>query len=612
MTPEDAAKELLRREAAAPGTFPPGKVESARQLMSGPKTLPEQEITPRDKFDPAYGQDRESGGVERAIGKGVGALFTAADSFTNSALLGIPHATGFTGPQTQDQKDLEAEHPYASAAGDIAGYASKANPANLVAGGLVGAARGAAPMLAETALGRIVGGAGQGMVAGGLGAGGRTAVEGGSPEDVGKAGLVGGAVGGALGGAGQAVVGEGSNLLRRAVRSVVPEIPEAEAGGATMHPIKGAQPGPELGKLQREAAAAQVPSGTDYQAGKLVEPLTRAGQAESEGVRDRIAQELQTYHASPAGQQRQPMTRLLDAFTREHEANVSGESGAPLAGADLGFFKQNINNLAEIKIEPPSHSGGMSEDGQLVLSMDEAARKGFDTRPAVAKFMKENPAFRGGFSEEEAQSILQNMDVVVTPRRYNSAETVQATRNLDAYMKAQRQRGGPVSPALDRAAHEQNDAFPGLSDLRAGHKALEGDLEGELQMAGVPTKGQYANANDEKALFNSVRGYGQEGRIPEADQALRSQAGKAGPETARQLELIKAIRALESLKGESVGLRLGATGHPYASLPKRAVGTRADALLELLGQAPVSSAASAGGQEEAQRRQQQLLQLLGL
>jgi hypothetical protein len=512
------------------------------------------------------------------------ALYTGADSFANSALLGLPKRLGLTGAQTPEQEAMMARHPIAAGIGEVGGMLAGGNPANLLAGGVGGAVKAAAPRLAESFLGRTALAAGQGVIAGGVGAGTRTAAEGGSLGDSLSAGGTGAAVGGALGGGVSATLGEAARGVRGLVRSRYPDIGQAEAGGAQMSPLRGAVSGPEMGAIQSEAKAAGS-SPVDYQASKLVEPLTATGNAELKAAAQQVAREVEQYTSSPEGQKLRPMDKLLGSYTQLYQNNIASESGAPLAEAEIGGLKKSINNLADVKLVPPSRSDAlMSQPGTMRLSMDEATRRGFDV-DAAARSQLQNP------------EMARFMDVVVTPRRYNAQEILQNIKNLEGQVKE-----SPRDQILRQrlaAAMEQRDAFPGLSELRKGHEELLGGVENELGLAQVPTKGAFSSPNDEKALFNNVSGYGNAGRYPAVDEALRSQAGKAG--VGGQLDMVKALRALQSLQGGAPSVGVGITGRPHLSLPGRAVGTRLDPIMQLLMQVP-QPIGTVGGQVTGRRR----------
>jgi hypothetical protein len=607
MNREEMAQELLKREAAKPGSFSPGALAKARETIApGLTTLPEQTITPGPDFDKrglfdrlfntGVSFDQAGSDANKAIaaapdqsgtstGKAVGAGFSGLDAFANSALLGIPKRLGLTGPQSPEQQRLFDEHPTAQTVGDVAGYMSKANPANLLASSLGGLAKRAVPSLAGGVLGRVAVGAGEAGVAAGVGSGGRTAIEGGTPEETMGSAATGAGIGAALGG-GLGLLAEGAGGARRGIRSLMPELGKAEAGGAKLNPLRpsGINAGPEMTAIRGEARAAGAASPVDYQASKLVSPLTESGNAELKTASQQVAQEVERYAASPEGQKLRPMDRLLSSYTKLHQENIASESGAPLAEAELGGLKKSIGNLADAKLALKSQSDALMQPGAMRLSYDEATRRGFDVSKASQDMT--NP------------EMARFMDVIVTPRRYNAQELLQNITNLEA--QVERSPTDRILRQQLKAAMEQRDAFPGLSELRKSHEELLGGVKHEMGLAQEPTKGSFATANDEKALFNNIANYGNEGRYSPIDEALRAQAGKAGQ--GRNLELVQALKALKSLEGESViPLGVGSSGRFGFRVPAKAAAMRADPILQLLMQG-AQPAASAGGQAAGRRR----------
>lgn len=591
MTPQEAAAEVLRREAASPGSVPPAMVERARGLAggTGKETLPEVKIQGSPMgLGEAIGRDvtgAPGGGnlvedladVAKQAG---GAVRAGGDAFINSALLGVPDAIGKRLTNVPGAPDMKAalgetgpdpvlqarqEHPNFAAGGDIAGYASKINPANAAASGLVAGAKGLLPGLAERGAGRVISGLAQGGIGGALGAGGRTAVEGGNLEQVGDAATTGGLAGSALGTAG-ALVGEGARGIRGLIRGQVPEIAQAEAGGAKMSALRGATPGPEMSDIESASKVAGANNPSDYQASRLVKPLIQSGNAEVERIGAQVKREVQSYVASPEGQKLRPMDKLLDSYSEIYGRNVASESGQPLAEAELTGLKQSINNLAKVKLVGPGENVALETPGSRRLSFDEAQRKGFDVSTAAREL--QNP--------EQARF----MDVLVTPRRYNAKDLLQDIQNLEQQV-AESPKDRVLKEKLS-AAMAQRDAFPGLSEMRHEHEQLLGGTKDELSMAQVPyQKGeQYVGANDEKALFNNISGYGSRGRYGPAEQALESQSTKAGQRP--QLDMMKALRALEDLRGKVPTASIGATGRPRISVPARSAATRIDPIMELL------------------------------
>jgi hypothetical protein len=107
----------------------------------------------------------------------------------------------------------------------------------------------------------------------------------------------------------------------------MPELGKAEAGGAKLNPLRpsGINAGPEMTAIRGEARAAGAASPVDYQASKLVSPLTESGNAELKTASQQVAQEVERYAASPEGQKLRPMDRLLSSYTKLHQENIASE-----------------------------------------------------------------------------------------------------------------------------------------------------------------------------------------------------------------------------------------------------------------------------------------------
>lgn len=604
MSPEEWSAEVLRREQEKPGRFPPNIVARARELGAaklppaaepgpGVERLPEQTIAPRGTLGKLFntGVDFDTAGAmadqaisaapdrsQEPVGKAVGSAASFLDARNNSALLGIPDKLGLSLPQeTPAQKQFAEQHKTAHLAGDIAGMASGGNPANAVAHGLFEAPR------AATALGRVGRAAGEAGLAGGLGGGARTAVEGGDVSDVAQSAATGAGVGAVAGGALQGTIGEMAGKLRGFIREKFPEIGQAEQGGAKTNVLSGVKPGPEMRAVQ-ESAAARGANPVDYQADLLTAPIDKQGRAELKDLNKTIGQQVRDYGASPAGAAKRPVNDLLDALTGEYASNVSRETGRPLAGsgAKLDFLRENIRDLSDVQISAP---GQPTPKGSVRLSYQEALQKGYDVDTAASQL--QNPA------------MAQTMDVVIKPAAYNAEETIQAIRNLDDRLAALRSPVGPgvaVSPKVNASAHSLTDQFPGLPELRAGHAASKGEMADKLYSAGINEKA-FVGAPEQRPVFQQLLGYGDQGRQPAQDAALQELASKL-PAGKRQLELLRALKAMERLKGESLPpFQIRPSGKPGLSLPKRAIATRGDPLLELLMGTPVPLGRTIGEEE---------------
>lgn len=613
MTPQEAAQILLDREKASPGTFPEAAVARARGLAAGQVTVPEQTITPDgpgrttipeqtiqgskpslagDLFGRYYPESKKAeqygplppeaaanqpGRLEKGIGDAVGAAYAGADSFANSALLGVPRKLGLTGPETPEQEQFFRGHPTAGKVGEFAGAIAPGNPANLVGAGLFGKAAEA-----TSALKRIAGAAANAGTSSALNAGARTAVEGGSADDVGRAATEAGLVGGLTGGALQGTLGEGARALRGGLRSAIPEIAQAESGGAKTSLLRGIVPGSEQKAIQNAAAGRGI-APVDYQADLLTGPLMQTGRQSMKDLNARIGTENAAFGATPSGNTPQSAGKLLDALTAEHAANV-GANGEPLAGAGgkLSFLRDNIGSLADVELSP---QGSATPTGAQRLSYRDAIQQGFDVAGA-AKAQLEHPDSAPAY------------DVVVTPRKYNAGQALQTITNMDERLKAARNPQGPnigISGKIDAAAHSLKGNYPGLAGLRAQQASVKGPLTDQLDMAGVadPSDKTFLGAEDKKRLFQSLRGYGDTGRIPAQDEALRAIAGNAG--NARQLQLLQSLKALERLRAEQLPpASIRPSGQPGVSLTKRGIGLRADPLLELLMGTPVPLGRAAG------------------
>lgn len=509
MTPEEAAAEMLRREAASPGSFPAAAVAKARGLAGsepGKETLPEVTIE----------ADKPSKFVEYGsrFAKATEPIGNYLVHSLDTALLGLPKRL-LRGTDVGKGLDAVSErNPASGMAGDVAG--NLGSVANLAGAGAGSALEGAIPQLGKTIAGRTLSGGVQGAAAGAAAGAGTAAVRGDTAGEVAQEGLSGAAVGSAAGAGAHLVLGEGARALKGLVRSSVPELATAEAGGASTSTATGISPGPEMQGIRAEAKAAGT-GDVAYQSSKLTGPLTESANAELKAATEKIHADVERFNASPEGQKRVPVDKILKAYTDEVGRNISAESGAPVAGADLGELRSNIKNLADLQLVTPSQSdAAMARPGAMRLSLDEAARRGFDVEGA-ARAQLQNP---------EAARF---MDVIVIPRRYNSEETLQAIDNIKQMVDMGKRRGGPqVSDKLLAGAMSQRDSFAGLPELRAGHEELMRSVKDPAEMAGIPLKSeQYQNANDEKTTFNVLSNYGDKTRLPAIDEALRTEAGRA-------------------------------------------------------------------------------------
>lgn len=574
MTPEEWSAEVLRREREQPGRFPPNVVARARELGSKPGvfTAPEQVIE-ADKPGP----------IEERANRIFEPVAAAGQAYANSSLAGIPNRLQEQSPL---QKAVAEAHPTATKIGDFAGMV--ASPIAKLGSGLVSKLSGLAPraLPAADAIGRI---AQSGLeAAGGAGvySGARTASEGGSLEDVATSAGTGAAVGLATGGALQGTVGEMAGRLRGLIREKFPEIGQVEAGGARTSVLSGVKPGPELKAIQGEAGARGT-NPVDYQADLLTAPIDRQGRLELKDLNKSIGQDVRDYGASPAGAQKRPVTDLLNALTDEYSSNVSRETGRPLAGsgAKLDFLRENIRDMSDIRFTLQT-ANGKAPKGAVRMSYQEAAKRGYDVEREAQEQLS-NPAMAG------------MMDVIIRPAEYNAEETIQAIRNLDDRLAALRSPVGPgvaVSPKVNAQAHSLTDQFPGLPEMRAGHAASKGEMADKLYSAGINDKA-FVGAPEQRPVFQQLLGYGDRGRQPAQDTALQDLASKL-PEGKRQLQLLQALKALERLKGESLPpFQIRPSGKPGLSLPKRAIATRGDPLLELLMGAPVPLGRTIGEEE---------------
>ncbi len=472
-------------------------------------------IVRREKLDDHAPLSEKAGAAIDAVGSEFGA---AATSALNTLGLGLPQRIGKAiAPElTARVTENERQHPIGNLAGEVYGTFSPRNLAQVGAEAVGGVARklapGASAALDASGLGRVLQTSAKAGVGGALGAGVTTAAEGGTAEESGKAALLGGGIGAGVGGV-VGALGEGAGAARRDLRAKNPEIARVEAAGGRLK-LSGTDPGEELGAIEQKARAAGSPTALDYQAGQLVDPLIESGTAELKGARAAVGRELERYTQTPEGQTPRPITNLLKAYTSEHAANIAGESGAPVAGANLRDLRANINNMADVRLIEPGPGEPFKARGGMRMSYEEAQRQGFDVATA-AKEQLQNP--------EKARF----MDVAVVPRRYNAPELLRAIDNIEAELKTT-----PDSAALKRrlaGALQDRDQFPGLSQLQKANSAKLGAVEGELAAASeqAPAEaGAFAKFNQREALFNNIKGYG-ESRYPARDEALRAQATKA-------------------------------------------------------------------------------------
>lgn len=578
MSPEEWSAEVLRREQEKPGRFPPNIVARARELSAakpGILTLPEQTIEGDRPESGTMQFGRLAGDIQNAATNVLEPAAMALGEATNAAGAGLPKRLGAFG--SPGYEEVKAESPRLANAAGLAG--SFFSPIAKLGSGLVSKVLGPA----SGYLGRV-GKAGLEAAGGaGLYSGTQTAAEGGDLGDVAQSAATGAGVGAVAGGALQGTVGEMAGKLRGFIREKFPEIGQAEAGGAKTSVISGVKPGPEMRAVQ-ESAAAQGAHPVDYQADLLTAPIDKQGRAELKDLNKTIGQQVRDYGASPAGATKRPVNDLLDALTGEYASNVSRETGRPLAGsgAKLDFLRENIRDLSDVQISAP---GQPTPKGSVRLSYQEALQKGYDVDVAASQL--QNPA------------MAQTMDVVIKPAAYNAEETIQAIRNLDDRLAALRSPVGPgvaVSPKVNASAHSLTDQFPGLPEMRAGHAASKGEMADKLYSAGINEKA-FVGAPEQRPVFQQLLGYGDRGRQPAQDAALQELASKL-PAGKRQLELLRALKAMERLKGESLPpFQIRPSGKPGLSLPKRAIATRGDPLLELLMGTPVPLGRTIGEEE---------------
>jgi hypothetical protein len=416
----------------------------------------------------------------------------------------------------------------------------------------------------------------------------QAASEGKGAEDVARETATGAGYGAAFGAGLQGTIGEGARALRGSIRSKFPEIAQAEAGGAKPSILHGIVPGEEQVAATR-VAEAQGLHPVDYQADLLTAPVMQSGRQSMKDLNARIGSENRAYGATPEGSTPKAATKLLDALTAEHAANVDA-GGKPLAGAGskLSFLRENINNLAELEFV---EAGGRTPPGATRMSYRDAVQRGFDVDGA-AKAQLEHADAAPGY------------DVIITPKKYTAEQALQTIGNMDERLKAARNPQGPnigISGKIDAAAHQLKENYPGLPELRASQAAVKGPLTEQLDMAGVadPSDKAFVGAEDKKRLFQSLRGMGDTGRIPAQDKALGAIAGQAG--VSKQLQLMQSLKALERLKGDTLlPFQVRPSGALGLTLPKRAIGLRADPLLELLMGTPVPMGRAFGEGERQQ------------
>lgn len=622
------AQELLNREQASPGSFTPSSVAKAREALTagagGRITVPEQTIAPDEPGRSTLPEQTIEGqrmpGGELAIRGLTAGLSGAANAMTfglapkivkgvlgdegiNSldadralferAPSALPKDTGLV-----DQvKDALRRLATPQGLGELAGYAAPQNIANRIGGAALGAMRQAPGILARVGVA-----AGEAGLSSAIGAGGRSAVEGGSVDDVGRAageaGLIGGLTGGALGGA-----------LRGGLRGAIPEIAQAESGGAKTSLLRGIVPGSEQ-KAAREAAAARGVSAPDMLATDLVRPIMDQGSFELKGARAMVARDLASYAQSPEGKAPTAMGELLDRYTGIHRANMQSRSLDPLAEADLGGLRQSINRLADIKVAPKSQA-----EGGQIMSLDEARMRGLDVSGPAEKARAaqlrdaSRTKFPAGYDpmmdiggdyamSPATPSKAEDLVAIVKPRAYTGAELAQDIQNVGD--KLEKNRDSSILKQIQQAMFKQRDKLPELSSITGIHKDILSKGAYEMGMASAPEGTAYTRPNEEKGLFNSIRGYGDAGRYGAIDDSLRAIAGRTpsapgAPKVTRQLQLLQSLKALERLRAEQLPpASIRASGQPGVSLTKRGIGLRADRLLELLMGTPVPLWRAAG------------------
>lgn len=487
---------------------------------------------------------------------------------------------------------VEGANPLAADVGFAAGAVAPLSAGNLAAGGigkLLGAPSGA--------LGKLLLGGGKGAVAGGV----TGALA--SPEQRTEGGAEGALLGaplGALGaGLGALIEGEGQALRRNTPLGL------AEKGGARTSLVSGVKPGKAYEELQGRARARQVgpPDKPDIQtllASELEDPLVRTARARRGAGQERIGKANEEFRAKYS-ENRVDSDELLGAASKAHEELLDAQGNVlPAARSGAQKLRTLIGDLVDVEVVAPGTEGG--------ISLADAQRAGLPVDAAV----------RG----EGMTELPEDTFIRVKPRAYNVGEVDQVIAKLQEMEGAGQAAREPIHQydAIKKAAHQLRDKVAGGTEaipekgsfelldeqgrptMLKGYSASQARAAREigaesksLELAGLPRGDipETLDANQSERFVGSVRGYGEAGRQPAKDDALRGLADAAGTRgKLDQIAYSRAIERLEDLAKIRNMFRLrGSSAVPQEALSGVGLRLRADPFLQ--GLAP--SAAGLGG-----------------
>lgn len=330
--------------------------------------------------------DRFESGVkslDRGIYRGVAAL---GDSINNGFAFGLParimEATGAY-PDRATLDELHSEHPNLSLLGRAAGQSTSAylGPEAMIGGsaqGLMGAAQGAVPFLANNMAGRILAQGGAGALAGGGSEAARAAVQGQPVLPAAANGLMFGGLGGmALAGAGEAAGGM-ANAVRNSKGGQSRKL--IEDSGGEVGPTSSGKGGPFEAELKGlPANDTGIGRASKSSAERILSGL------ESEHMTKTVkpaAVEKEAIANSPAGDTKVDATKLYSDLVRLHKSMRLSPSEKGVVNGVLNDMDNLIERRGSVEMTQTELNdwkgmlNGLSDPGNNAPTVAEAKLAG--------------------------------------------------------------------------------------------------------------------------------------------------------------------------------------------------------------------------------------------